>query len=46
MESMGVKSSSTAHRYIQILESKGYIEKDDMNPRTIRINQEKYNLAI
>ena len=36
-EEVGIKSTSTVHYYLQILEEKGYIVKDPLKKRTIKL---------
>lgn len=36
-EIVGLKSSSTTHKYLKKLESKGYIERKENFPRTLRV---------
>lgn len=36
-EIVGFKSSSTGHRHLKILESKGYIERKENFPRALKV---------
>lgn len=43
---LNIKSTSTVHRYINILAEEGYIEKDDKHNRAIRISGSAIGISV
>lgn len=39
---VNLKSTSSVHSHMQKLEQLGYIKKNPMSPRNLKINEEKY----
>lgn len=44
-KAVNLKSTSSVHSHLEVLEEKGYIRKDPTKPRTIEIVDEQFNLS-